>query len=91
MDTPSKQISMKWEPQTRKFDVGFEVLTAVTVKSTVFWFVTPCSSWVSQARNWKMVEPMHSSEMYMSFYQTTDVTTKKIVLLQEVQLLTFSW
>jgi hypothetical protein len=23
---------------------GFEVLMAVTVKSTVFWFVTPCSS-----------------------------------------------
>jgi hypothetical protein len=44
MDTPSKQISMKWEPQTRKFNVGFEVLTAVTVRSTVFWVVTACSS-----------------------------------------------
>jgi hypothetical protein len=41
---PSNQIPMKQKPQTRKFSVGFEVLTAVTVKSTVFWVVTPCSS-----------------------------------------------
>jgi predicted lipoprotein len=24
--------------------VGLEVLTAVTIKNTVFWLVTPCSS-----------------------------------------------
>jgi hypothetical protein len=28
---------------TNVYDVGFEILTAVTMKSTTFWDVTPCS------------------------------------------------
>jgi hypothetical protein len=35
----------KWiqDSETNEFDVGFEVLTAVVLKSTVFWDKTPCS------------------------------------------------
>jgi hypothetical protein len=36
--------------------VGFEVLTAVSMESTVFWDVTPCSA----------VEVHHVSEQYTS-------------------------
>jgi hypothetical protein len=27
-----------------KYDLGFEILTAVSVKCTIFWVVTPCGS-----------------------------------------------
>jgi hypothetical protein len=44
----------------------FEVLTAVTTKSTIFWFVTPCS----------LVEVYRrSSEMSTDFYGTTQNKT----------------
>jgi hypothetical protein len=30
-------------PKPDEYNVGFEVLTAVVMKSTIFWDITPCS------------------------------------------------
>jgi hypothetical protein len=47
--------------QTRKFSVGFEVLTALSKKMAVFWA--------------PMMEPISTSEMPIYFYQTTTQKT----------------
>jgi hypothetical protein len=47
--------------------VGFEVLTAVSMKIAVFWVVAPCSL-VAIAL---MMEAARTSETLVNFYQTT--------------------
>jgi 7-cyano-7-deazaguanine synthase in queuosine biosynthesis len=42
--------------------VGFEVLTAVSMKIAVFWVVAPCRA---------MMEAARTSETLVNFYQTT--------------------
>jgi hypothetical protein len=48
------------------YKVGFEVLTAVSMKIAVFWVVAPCSLAIAL-----MMEAARSSETLVNFYQTT--------------------
>jgi hypothetical protein len=48
------------------FKVGFEVLTAVSMKIPVFWVVVPCSRAIAL-----MMEAARTSETLVNFYQTT--------------------
>jgi hypothetical protein len=50
--------------KTTKRIVGFEVLTAVSMKIAVFWVVAPCSLAL-------MTEAARTSETLVNFYQTT--------------------
>jgi hypothetical protein len=52
--------------------VGFEVLTALVMKSTIFWDITPCSL-LSKKPAWKQVasRAIRSSETAVDFQRTT--------------------
>jgi hypothetical protein len=55
--------------------VGFEVLTAVSMKIAVFWVVAPCSL-VEVYQRFRgpialMMEAARTSETLVNFYQTT--------------------
>jgi hypothetical protein len=55
-------------------NVGFEVLTAVSMKIAVFWVVAPCSL-VEVYQRFRaialMMEAARTSETLVNFYQTT--------------------
>jgi hypothetical protein len=43
MTTKPKTLLVKFCKTEKVLYVGFEVLTAVVMKSTIFWDITPCS------------------------------------------------
>jgi hypothetical protein len=51
--------------------IGFEVLTAVSMKMAVFWVVAPCSLDVSEVLIALMMEAASICETSVNFYQTT--------------------
>jgi hypothetical protein len=58
-----------------KYVVGFEVLTAVSMKMAVFWVVAQCSL-VEVYQHFRVLatlimEAARTSEMLINFYQTT--------------------
>jgi hypothetical protein len=66
-------ITSLWSSTNRLLYVGFEVLTLVTMKSCVFWDITPCSP------NWRNVSPqpsayylLHGSFLLGVFFSTED-------------------
>jgi hypothetical protein len=65
--------------------VGFEVLTAVSMKIAVFWVVAPCSLAIAQ-----MMEAARTSETLVNFYQTTRCYNPEDSNLHIPRLLTFS-
>jgi hypothetical protein len=51
--------------------VGFEVLTAVSMKIALFWVVAPCSLVEVYQSIALMMEAARTSETLVNFYQTT--------------------
>jgi hypothetical protein len=80
--------------------VGFEVLTAVIIKSTVFWDTTPCSPWKSTDVSEKYIASIFRVEEYAkleisviaSGKQRRDIppnrqlTSQKVVLSIQLEL-----
>jgi hypothetical protein len=66
--TPLRELSLTewvWTLAYKHFfHVGFEVLTAVSMKIAVFWVVAPCIIRL-------MMEAARTSETLVNFYQTT--------------------
>jgi hypothetical protein len=80
-------LGKKWNIQTNKEHVGFEVLTAVVIKSSVFWDMTQCSP-LKVDRRFRGTCPLHRQCWRVS---QREISVKQATIFASLTLQPWRW